>query len=91
LVQPAVRKIGEPVGIFRYAYLDLERQRTSASQSPCREGLDSAQNQPWQSRVSIWETLSLHRKGRLKIPRRLFHLGDQGNDHDAAQRGSANF
>jgi PIN domain nuclease of toxin-antitoxin system len=30
--------------------------------------LDSAQNQLWLSPVSIWETLLLHRKGRLKIP-----------------------
>ena len=30
--------------------------------------LDSAQNQLWLSPISIWETLLLHRKGRLKIP-----------------------
>jgi PIN domain nuclease of toxin-antitoxin system len=30
--------------------------------------LDSAQNQLWLSPVSVWETLLLHRKGRLKIP-----------------------
>ena len=30
--------------------------------------LDNAQNQLWLSPVSIWETLLLHRKGRLKIP-----------------------
>jgi PIN domain nuclease of toxin-antitoxin system len=30
--------------------------------------LDSAQNQLWLSPISIWETLILHRKGRLKIP-----------------------
>ena len=30
--------------------------------------LDNAQNQLWLSPVSIWETLMLHRKGRLKIP-----------------------
>jgi len=29
--------------------------------------LDSAQNQIWLSPVSIWETLLLHRKGRLRI------------------------
>jgi PIN domain nuclease of toxin-antitoxin system len=30
--------------------------------------LDNAQNQLWLSPVSIWETLLLHRKRRLKIP-----------------------
>lgn len=30
--------------------------------------LDNAQNQLWLSPVSMWETLLLHRKGRLKIP-----------------------
>jgi PIN domain nuclease of toxin-antitoxin system len=30
--------------------------------------LDSTQNQLWLSPISIWETLLLHRKGRLKIP-----------------------
>jgi PIN domain nuclease of toxin-antitoxin system len=30
--------------------------------------LDDAQNQLWLSPVSIWETLLLHRKRRLKIP-----------------------
>jgi PIN domain nuclease of toxin-antitoxin system len=30
--------------------------------------LDNAQNQLWLSPVSIWETLLLHRKGRLIIP-----------------------
>jgi len=30
--------------------------------------LASAQNQLWLSPISIWETLLLHRKGRLKIP-----------------------
>ena len=30
--------------------------------------LDDAQNQLWLSPISIWETLLLHRKRRLKIP-----------------------
>jgi PIN domain nuclease of toxin-antitoxin system len=30
--------------------------------------LDNTKNQLWLSPVSIWETLMLHRKGRLKIP-----------------------
>ena len=30
--------------------------------------LDDAQNQLWLSPISIWETLLLHRKNRLKIP-----------------------
>jgi PIN domain nuclease of toxin-antitoxin system len=30
--------------------------------------LDNAQNQLWLSPISIWETMLLHRKRRLKIP-----------------------